>query len=110
MNVRESSIMGVAAIIVSGRLDSNTSAVLEELLSDQARTRPALIVDLKEVPYASSAGLRVLLKAAKLAKAGKNRLALAGLAPQVKEVFDISGFTPIFQIFEDGSAAAEALS
>lgn len=110
MIIQEQSIGDVAVVVANGRLDSNTSGHLEEILSERARSRPALIVDLKDVAYVSSAGLRVLLKAAKLAKAGRNRLALVGLAPQVKEVFDVSGFTPIFQIFDDAGTAATALS
>lgn len=110
MIIQERSVGDVVVVAADGRLDSNTSGPLEEILSERARSRPALIVDLTAVAYVSSAGLRVLLKAAKLTKAGKNRLALVGLAAPVKEVFDISGFTPIFQIFDDLDTAVAALA
>jgi anti-sigma B factor antagonist len=57
----------------------------------------------------SSAGLRVLLKAAKIARTSQHRLALAGRTPQVQEVFDISGFTAIFTIYESRQRAIESL-
>ena len=57
----------------------------------------------------SSAGLRVLLKFGKQAKAAKVRLVLARLTPTVKEVFDISGFTSIFEIKPDRGQALASL-
>ena len=70
---------------------------------------PATVVDLSSVSYVSSAGLRVLLKGAKTAKASGHRLVLAGIAPSVREVFDISGFSTIFTIVEDMDAALAAI-
>ena len=49
--------------------------------------------------YVSSAGLRILLKAAKQAKGRGTWLALCALHPHVREVFDVSGFSNIFTIF-----------
>ena len=49
--------------------------------------------------YISSAGLRVLLKAAKQAQTAKQKLLLAGLQPSVKQVFEISGFSTLFATF-----------
>ena len=71
--------------------------------------RPGVVLDMQRVDYVSSAGLRVLLKAAKIARQEGHRLALAGLTPQVQEVFDISGFTAIFTIYESRQRAIESL-
>lgn len=106
MDVVEQQIGGVTVIVLKGRMDSNTSGGLEPVLFERAKSCDAMVVDLKHVQYVSSAGLRVLLKTAKTSRAAENRLALAGLSPQVLEVFEISGFTAIFQIFDDADKAA----
>lgn len=110
MNITEHPEGAVLRLEISGRLDSNTALTLEEALAAQAvRTHPALLLDLADVHYVSSAGLRVLLKAAKAARANKTKLALSGLTPQVMEVFEISGFSSIFQIFATSPEADHAL-
>ena len=56
------------------------------------------------------AGLRVFLMLAKQSRAAGGRLALCSLAPEVKEVFDISGFTALFMLLPDRVSGLNALS
>lgn len=108
MNISESDRDGKRVLGLSGRLDSNTAPDIETSLPQAIEANPATIVDLSEVNYVSSAGLRVLLKGAKVAKGSGNRLVLCGLSPSVREVFDISGFSSIFAIEADLEAALAA--
>ncbi len=63
-----------------------------------------IVVDFSSVDFVSSAGLRVLLATAK--KIGTSgSLRLFGLNPSVREVFDVSGFSTIFAIFDDEPSA-----
>lgn len=91
-----------------GHLDTNTApdaeAKLNELIADGAEK---LIIDFSALDYISSAGLRVLLATAKKLKAVGGTLRLYGLNPTVQEVFDISGFSTIFSIF---NSEAEAMA
>ncbi|OZA88859.1 MAG: anti-anti-sigma factor, partial [Azorhizobium sp. 39-67-5] len=48
--------------------------------------------------YVSSSGLRALLVAGKAMRTAKRDLALRSLQPQIREVFDISGFSTLFEI------------
>lgn len=108
MEILEQAVDGALLVRLVGRLDSNTAAALEEMLPQRVQSEPAIVVDLGGVPYVSSAGLRVLLKSAKAAKAAGARLVLASLSADVFEVFEISGFTAIFTIHptaEEGVAA-----
>ncbi|NPD14915.1 STAS domain-containing protein [Xinfangfangia sp. D13-10-4-6] len=109
MQIEEHDLAGVLVVAPSGRLDSNSAPVLDAALSGPAKARDRLVVDLTGVDYVSSAGLRILLKTAKLARASGQRLALAGLTASVREVFDVSGFTKLFTIAETAGAAAESL-
>lgn len=84
---------------VNGRVDSATSAAFEaELDSIYANAPQVVIIDLAQVTYMSSAALRVLLMAAKRSKAAQGRLILCAMADNIREVFDISGFSAIFDI------------
>lgn len=98
MDISENSRDGTLVISAAGRLDSSTAATLEAVLPARVREHEAVILNLAEVPYVSSAGLRVLLIGAKAAKAAGHKLIIAAPAPAVVEVFDISGFSTIFMI------------
>lgn len=104
MEIREDRREPGLVVAVGGRIDSNTAGLVEKALLAHAG-EPRLVVDLGAVEYVSSAGLRVFLMLAKKSKAGGGKLALCGLAPGVKQVFDLAGFTPLFTIEPDAAAA-----
>ena len=88
-----------------GRLDTDSAADLELALQDLLATNAThFVVDLAQINYVSSAGLRVLLMLAKSVD-NKGSLRLSGLNPQVQQVFDIAGFTKLFKIHPDRDAA-----
>ncbi|WP_054698046.1 STAS domain-containing protein [Syntrophomonas palmitatica] len=106
MNIQESKKGEISIFELEGRLDSVTSSQLEKsLLSRLQAGDKNLIIDFARVDYISSAGLRVLLMAAKKTRAAGGGLALSALANNVQEVFDIAGFTSIFPIYKSYSEA-----
>ena len=109
MQISEELKSEALVIVASGRIDSNTASQLEAVLPDRVQANDATVMDLSDVAYVSSAGLRVLLKGAKIAKTTGHRLVLSGLSPSVQEVFDISGFSSIFAIEPDISSALAAI-
>ena len=68
------------------------------------------MADLGEVHYVSSAGLRVLLKAAKQAKAGGGAFAIASPQAPVREVLEISGFDKILAIHATRDEAVKGIA
>jgi anti-sigma B factor antagonist len=111
MNVTERTVGDIAIVAVEGRLDANTSGVLESKfvqLVEQGQTK--FVFDLAQLDYVSSAGLRILLVAAKKLKALKGSLALIEMTDSVREVFDMSGFSTIFSIYATEAEATQALS
>jgi len=68
-----------------------------------------LVIDMSELEYISSAGLRVFLITAKRLAKTSGKLALSALTEQVREVFDIAGFSSIFQIYPSRKDALTAL-
>lgn len=89
----------VLVLVPAGRLDSGSAAAFEEVLLgpiDAGRTR--LVIDLGDLEYISSAGLRVLLMAAKRLRQADGRLALCAVRDHIVDVFEISGFLSIFTV------------
>ncbi len=110
MEINEITQGTVTVLALSGHLDSNTSKLLEDVLPERIQNMPGVVLDLADLQYVSSAGLRVMLKGAKIARGAGRRLALASLLPEVAEVFQVSGFSAIFQIYENRAAALTALA
>ena len=82
---------------VSGRLDTMTAPELESVIKDNMDGVEELILDFKDLEYISSAGLRVVLGARK-AMGNKGSFAVRNLCSDVREIFDITGFSDIITI------------
>jgi anti-anti-sigma factor len=92
---------GTMVVSVTGRIDAVTAPEFEKGLSALiAGGDIVLLLNLNDLEYISSAGLRSILSTAKQLKAKQGKLLFCGLKGPVKDVFKISGFGSIFQIFE----------
>lgn len=83
--------------LLEGRLDTITSPDLESKINEATPDATKLILDLTKLDYISSAGLRVLLGAAQ-AMDGKGEMVVRNLTQSVKEVFELTGFSSMFNI------------
>ena len=96
----------VDIIVVKGRLDAGSSEKAEERINrvlDAGGTN--LLINLCDLDYISSSGLRVLLAALKRLKKDGGTLRIACGNPQILEVFTMAGFHRIFSISPDEAAA-----
>lgn len=109
MDIHESKLDGATVARMSGRLDTATAPAAQTRLLEMLAGSPALIADMTDVAYVSSAGLRVLLTAAKQAKARGSRFGLIGPQPSVHEVLAMSGFDKIIQVHPDLDTAIRTL-
>jgi anti-anti-sigma factor len=90
-------------LIVSliGRLDAVSVGEFDKEMDGQIKKGESnIILDLSRLDYISSAGLRNILSTSKRLKENQGTITLCGLHGGVKEVFDISGFSSIFTIYE----------
>ena len=86
-----------AIIKLVGRLDTTTAPVLEKTINEDIQGVKNLVLDVKELEYISSAGLRVLLGAQKkMQKIGSMKL--TNVCEEVMEVFEMTGFADILVI------------
>lgn len=96
----------VVVVSVQGRLDAVTAPELERNLSALIGQGEMLfLLNMNELEYISSAGLRSILATAKRLKEKQGKIVFAGLGSTVKEVFKISGFLSIFTAFDSEEAA-----
>ncbi len=105
MQISELEAGQVKVVALDGRFDAQSAGQVEEALKGaMAAGANKLLVDMGQVEYVSSAGLRVLLATSKRLAGQGGKLALCGLKPYVWEVFEVAGFTTIFQIHPDREA------
>ena len=99
MEITEERRGDVLILRIIGKLDSSTSKDLEEkILSIIASSQGKLVIDLSQLDYVSSAGLRVFLLAAKRMDGAKGKMILCSLKDAVKQVFDIAGFSSLLTL------------
>jgi len=100
----------ITVVELEGRLDGVTMGQLEQqLLLNLEKGSKYFLFQLGKLDYISSAGLRVMLLAIKKTKAIKGAVALCELQSNVKEIFDLSGFSSIFHIAESSDDAMSYL-
>lgn len=109
MDIHESKLDRVTVARMSGRLDVATAPAAQARLLEMLASGSALIADMTDVAYVSSAGLRVLLMAAKQAKSRGAHFGLIGPQPSVREVLAMSGFDKIIQVHPDLDTAIGTL-
>ena len=100
MEIKTEKINHVTLISVQGRLDSATSPNLETHLLPLVLTEQLLVLDLAEVDYVSSAGLRVFLLVAKTSHKNPCDFVICNLRPNISKLIEMSGFSSILKIKE----------
>ena len=81
-----------------GRLDTNTSVELEEAIKEDQKEVTEINLDLKDLDYISSAGLRLILVMHKNMSNKKGKLTVLYPKDDVMEVFDMTGFSSFLNI------------
>ena len=84
-------------LVLEGHLDTLTAPHLEAELENSMKDADCLVLDLENLDYVSSAGLRVLLSAHKR-MSGKGGLKIKNVNEVVQEVFEVTGFCDILDI------------
>jgi anti-anti-sigma factor len=117
MNVTSRRYANAVVLRVEGRLDQDTcvdfTRDLMKFVDEAGHSGGAIVLDLSTLEYVSSAGLRCFMLASRQAKAQHGRIFVAALQPMVAEIFEISHFNLVFQVFPTvrealGAASAEA--
>ena len=85
-------------IKISGELTSSTSDELSYEVKNAIHETDLLILDIENLEYAASAGLRVFLEAHKLMAAKNGKLTILNTQEEIMRIFEITGFCDIFDL------------
>jgi len=108
LDLAEKQTGDVNVLSIGGRLDGYRGAEAEKRIDWLIETgKVKIILNLDRLEYISSSGLRVFLAQLKKARKQQGDIKLCCMKPNIKEVFDIAGFTQLFNIAGD---EAEAVS
>jgi anti-sigma B factor antagonist len=111
MDIRETKTGEVVVLEPIGRLDTKTSTEFEKKVVGLLNGGEHLfVIDLVDIEYISSAGLRVILMLAKKLNATDGKLVITSMNEQVREVFDIAGFTSVFTILPTQKDGVQSLA
>lgn len=101
---------GIRVITLSGRFDSPAAPLFDAWFAEQDKPENSrYLLDLAEVSYITSAGLRSLLKLLKLLEGRGGKLVLCCVVAPVQDLFKIAGFSGFLTICETRESALGAL-
>jgi anti-anti-sigma factor len=122
MEISERRTANIVTLSLSGKLDGTTAKAFEDKILGQIESGDRrFIIDLAQLDYVSSQGLRVFLLAGKRLDSANGKLVLCGFKKTipyhtlnrprdpVREVFDIAGFSSIFSVYGSDDDAIKAL-
>jgi anti-anti-sigma factor len=109
MEITEGSAGAVKVAGLKGRLDTATAPIAEAALLPMLAGGAKLVLDLGEMHHVSSAGLRVLLKVARDARASGGAVALAAPQAPVRDMLETSGFDRVLPIHATRAEAVAGL-
>ena len=97
LNISKKIENGAALFALAGRLDTTTAPELEQEVKASLDGVSELVMDMKELDYISSAGLRVLLSAQKVMNK-QGSMTIRNANDTIMEIFEVTGFSDILTI------------
>ena len=97
MEIRKTNNGSEMILAIVGRLDTTTAPQLEAELKQSINGVEKLVMDLEELEYLSSAGLRVLLSAQKVMKR-QGEMVIRNVNETINEIFELTGFADVLTI------------
>ena len=102
---------GITLIRLDGRLDIEGAETLDQPLTYATSTHPARIaIDLSEVSFLASIGIRTLLSAARGQASRGGKLVMFGAQPMIRRVLQTAGVDQLLTLCDDLDAARKALA
>jgi anti-anti-sigma factor len=89
----------VTVVTISGRVDSATAVTMDTELTELIPASRKMVLDLKDVEFLSSAGVRAIVKALKTAKKSNHKIKLASIPGHIAEVLQTVGLMEIMQVY-----------
>ncbi len=98
MTIDEVKADGKLQLNISGKIDSLTSGEFQNVVLQSFQKSSNIIINMEDVSYISSAGLRALILGQKTASSKGGSLIVINASPSVKDVFRVTGFEKVLDI------------
>jgi anti-sigma B factor antagonist len=110
MSLQLKKINNIIIIPLSGRLDVQLSINLEKEIHQLIQSEPDchIVLNLSDVKYMSSSGIRIFVSTMRLLKENSKRLKLCNLNEPVKKIFEIVELLDMFDIYNTEEEAIES--
>lgn len=109
MEIRINQQQQVQVVAIIGELDGATTPVAVEQITPLAQSGVRIILDMSQVNFMSSAGLRMMLLMYRLITGRGGKVALAGLSEDLADTMSMTGFLDFFSCFKSVDQAVAAL-
>ncbi|MEG4580083.1 STAS domain-containing protein [Microcoleus sp. MON1_C5] len=96
MDIAISKTAEITVVKLEGDVDASTALEVQEKVLTLAEPGSKILLDMTLVPYMSSAGLRMLLSLYRQVSAKEGKLVLVGVAEEIKDTMDVTGFLSFF--------------
>ena len=110
MDISEDRKADAVILALSGKLDATTAKTFEDRILGVINSgTQRLVVDLSQLDYVSSSGLRVFILAAKRLQTVDGKIVLCSLKDHVRQVFDLAGFSSMLSIYASRDEAMKSI-
>lgn len=109
MEIQVNSVEEITVIELKGDVDAGTAPKVQESVLSLVKPGCKILLNMLEVPYMSSAGLRVLLSLYRQAAGQEGKLVLVGLSEEIKDTMSITGFLDFFTVIDTVDGGMEFL-
>ena len=100
MEIATKTIDDITVVTISGELDGRTSPIAQAEIVPLCQPGTKLLLDMSQVTYMSSAGLRVLLLLYRQMTSVNGRIVLVGLSEELQDTMSATGFLAYFTTFD----------
>jgi anti-sigma B factor antagonist len=109
VNIDTRRVHGVLLVDISGRLNSSTADDAEDRIANIAQGEDKLILlNLEKLEYVTSAGLRVILRGARLLQENRGELKICNARGAVKDALEMFGFPSLLKVYDSEKEALSA--
>jgi len=101
---------GITMIAAQGDIDGGTAGQLQDYILPSFVPKCRILLDMSQVPYVSSAGLRVMTILYRQTKEQNGALVLVGISHEIQAAMESTGFLKHFTLADTVEAGLEALT
>jgi anti-sigma B factor antagonist len=110
MEIKVSKQGDITVAAISGEIDSSTAPDAQDQLLPLIEGGSKLVLDMEDLTFLSSAGLRIMLQLYRQSTSNNGKVAMANMHETIRDTMQITGFLNFFQVTDSVEAAVKAIN